>query len=202
MESIDLSGIWLWFLAFWSVLDAMFSFINNCFELVFNAIPGSAISFLIGIFCYSIAALLSISINHYNIGYKYILLRIFNSVFLIILILFSIWRFGLVSMLEDEFTVYTFTEFLINAFYVLFGVVLFVAFYKRIPWLRKALLIFLWGMLLLLTFIICPILEGFVLSDSTLVQILIIAAIFAVPNLSLLYQEKKMKGESEEDNEK
>ena len=39
MADIDLTGVYNVFMFIWSVLDAMFSFIESAFRDIFNAIP-------------------------------------------------------------------------------------------------------------------------------------------------------------------
>lgn len=184
----------------WGILDGIFSFIENSFILIFNAIPVEAIPFLIGIFAYSIVAILDITINHMETGNKLLILKIFHKIFLVFIILFSVWRIGVVAMIDTGISIHSFAEFFINLLYILFGVILFIAFYKKIPWVKKALLILLWSLFLLLTFVICPAFSDFILSDSTLIQVLLTATIFVVPNSILIYQRAKLgTGEESED---
>lgn len=198
MSDIDLTGVYNVFMFIWSVLDAMFTFIENSFRDIFNAIPVPAIPFLIGIFSYAIVAFLLISINHMKSGKKVLILKIFHKIFLVFVILFSIWRIGIISMLDNEISVQTFSEFFINLIYIMFAIVLFLSFYRQVPWIGKALLILVWSLFLLLTFVICPATSDFQLSDNTLIQVLLVATLFVVPNSILAYQKSKQGGGNDE----
>ena len=197
MADIDLTGVYNVFMIIWSVLDAMFSFIESAFRDIFNAIPSEAIPFLIAIFSYSIVAVLIISINRMETGNQVIFLKIFHKIFLIFVILFSIWRIGIIAMISNEISIQTFSQFFINLIYILFGIILFVVFYRKVPWVKKAILILVWGIFLLLTFVIAPATSDFVLSDNTLIQVLLVATLFVVPNSILAYQ-KSRRGEDNE----
>jgi len=183
------------FMAIWSVLDAMFSFIDNGFRSIFSAIPASAIPFLIAIFCYSVVAIFALIIKRTDVGNKRMALRAFYYIFLVFVFLFALWRLGIVIMIEDKMTIDTISEFFINLIYVLFAMVLFIVFYRKIPWLKKALLIVIWSLFLLLTFIICPMIGESQLTESTLYQVLTISFIFVVPNGILQYQKAKQSEE-------
>ncbi len=200
MSDVDLTGVYNVFMFIWSILDAMFSFIENSIKDIFNAIPVPAIPFLIGIFSYSIIAFLLISINNMKSGKKVLILKIFHKIFLVFVILFSIWRIGLISMLDNEISVQTFAAFFINLIYIMFAIVLFISFYRQVPWIGKVLLILVWSMFLLLTFVICPATSDFQLSNNTLIQVLLVATLFVVPNSILAYQKSK-KGSGDGDDE-
>lgn len=185
---------------FWGILDVIFMFVDQLFRHIFDAIPGEAIMFLIGIFCYSILSFFVYFINSSKESSKRLILKVFYVIFIIIMGFFTIWRLGFIVMLDyidAEFTITTFTIFFINIIYILFAVILFVSFYKKIPWLKNAIIILLWVMFLLLTFIICPAMEYgqsgvfTTLSSDTLFQVLIVATIFIVPRG--LNKFKKMK---------
>lgn len=191
MSNVDLSPVFNVFMFIWSILDAIFSFIESSFIDIFNGIPSEAIPFLIGIFAYSIVAVFDIYINHMETGNKLLILKIFHRIFLVFVILFSVWRIGIIAMIGNGISIQTFSQFFINLMYILFGIILFIAFYKKIPWVKKALLILIWSMFLLLTFVICPATSEFTLSDSTLIQVLLTATIFVVPNSILVYQKAK-----------
>ncbi len=197
MADIDLTGVYNVFMFIWSVLDAMFSFIESAFRDIFNAIPIEAIPFLIAIFSYSIIAVLIISIYRMETGNQALFLKIFHKIFLIFVILFSIWRIGIISMISNEISIQTFSQFFINLIYILFAIVLFIVFYRKIPWVKKALLILVWALFLLLTFVIAPATSDFQLSDNTLIQVLLVATIFVVPNSILAYQKSKRGGDNE-----
>ncbi|MHA1488547.1 MAG: hypothetical protein ACTSRI_02695 [Promethearchaeota archaeon] len=168
----------------------IFTFIDQLFRRVFDAICNEAITFLIAIFCYSISSFFVYFINSSNESSRRLILKIFYTLFIVIIAFFTIWRLGFIVMLDyidAEFSFSTFTIFFINIVYILFALILFVSFYKKIPWLKNAIIILLWAMFLLLTFIICPAMEYgqssvfTTLSSDTLFQVLIVATIFIVP---------------------
>ena len=179
------------FLAFWSVLDAMFTFIDDAFRDIFNCIPVAAIPFLIAIFCYSVVAMMIYFIKKQPVGNRKVGLKAFYWAFVGFFLLFSIWRFGIVVMLEDKLTIETFSQFFVNLVYVAFGMILIVMFYKNVPWLKKVLLILIWSIFLLLTFLICPALGESKLSESTVWQVLLVAFLFVVPNSLNMLQKAK-----------
>lgn len=180
------------FLGIWYVLDVIFGFIDRGFRAVFNAIPDSAIPFLIGIACYSICAIFILIIERQEPGRKLLYYKVFYKAFIVIMVLFSIWRLGFITQLASEVSFVTVSQFVINIVYIIFAAVLLVTFYRKIPWLKKAIIIILWTMLLLLTFIVSPATGESELSDSTLYQILLIATLFIVPHGLIQYN--KMKG--------
>lgn len=179
------------FLAIWHVFDIIFGFIERGFRAVFNAIPNSAIPFLIAIACYSICAIFVVIIDRQEPGRRMLYYKIFYKCFIGIMLLFSIWRFGIITQLVSEVNFNTISQFLINIIYIIFGGILLITFYRKVPWLKKAIIIILWTMLLLLTFIICPATGESELSDSTLYQVLLIATLFIVPHG--IIQFKKLK---------
>lgn len=181
------------FMFFWTFLDLIFIFIDNMFRSIFNAIPGTAMPFLIGIFCYSISATFMILIDKQDEGSKRVLLKAFYRIFLILVTLFVVWRFGIVMMIEEKLTIETLSEFFINLVYISFAMVLFVIFYRKIIWIKKILLILMWSIFLLLTFVICPALGESELSDTTLYQVLLISVLFIIPNSFVQYKKASKK---------
>lgn len=179
------------FLVIWSIFDVIFGFIDRAFKAVFNAIPYSAMPFLIGIAMYSICAMFVLVIEKQESGKKILYYKVFYKVFIVIMLLFSIWRLGFITQLASEINFATISQFIINIIYIIFAAVLLVTFYRKIPWLKKALVIILWTLLLLLTFIICPATGESELTDSTLIQILLIATLFVVPHGILQYNKMK-----------
>lgn len=170
------------FLAIWSVFNALFTFIENVFIALFNAIPYSAMPFLIGIACYSICVIIVLSIERQEPGKKVILYKFFYKIFIVFMVLFSIWRLGFITQLANEISFATVAQFLINIVYIIFAAVLLVSFYRKIPWLKRAIIAILWILFLVLTFIVCPLTGESELTDSTLIQVLLIAALFVVPH--------------------
>lgn len=183
------------FLVIWYIFDVIFGFIERAFMAVFNAIPNTAMPFLIGIACYSICAIFILIIEKQPPGKKLIYYKIFYKVFVVIMILFSIWRLGFITQLASEVSFITVSQFVINIVYIIFAAILLITFYRKIPWLKKAIVIILWTMLLIITFIVSPATGESELSDSTLIQILLIATLFVVPHGLLQYN--KLKGGAE-----
>lgn len=188
---------------FWGILDVIFIFIDQLFRHVFDAIPFEAVTFLIGIFCYSILSFFVYFINRSNESSKRLILKVFYVAFIIIMAMFTIWRMGFIIMLDyidAEFSFSTFAIFFINIVYILFAVILFVSFYKKVPWLRNAIIIVLWAIFLLLTFLICPAMEYMqsgvftTLSSDTLFQVIIVATIFIVPKSLNKFKKVKESG--------
>lgn len=182
------------FLAFWSILDVIFSFIDESFTLVFNALPSDAIPYVIGIFVYSVIAIMVVIITAQDKGNKKLALKLFYYCLVLISILYTIWRFGIISMIEPEITASTVSEFVVNIIYVVFAMLLVVSFLRKITWLKKAIIFLLWFLLLLITFVLAPAFSEFQLSDSTLIQVLLLAAIFIVPSGYHKIQQAKRSG--------
>ena len=108
---------------------------------------------------------------------------------------FSIWRFGIIILVEERVGTMEMTSiFFMNLFYIIFAVLIIWAFVKKIPWLKKALILFLWVMFFIFTFVICPALGESELTSSTLVQFLLVGVIFAVPNIANQYTDSKKSG--------
>ena len=172
------------FLIIWSLLDALFWFIENIFISIFNAIPYVAIQFLIAIFCYSVVAIMEYFINREEIGTQKLLYKVFYAVFGVFMFLWVFWRFGNIIKLDqlaDAPISMQIEVFIVNIVYMIFGMVVFMMFLKKITWLKKAVLVITWSLFLLLTFIICPAFTDFTLTDSTLIQVLIVASLFIAP---------------------
>ena len=186
-------ALWSIFMGLWFILDLFFTWIDEQFRLVFNAIPYTAIAFLIGIFCYSIVAFFYWAIDKAGNTRKRLYLKIFYAIYSIIMVLFSIWRLGFMAMIDNKINVVTIGEFLFNLVYIIFGVILIVSFLKKIDWLKKAIIGFLWAMLSLFTWVIGPIIGEITLSQETLQQFLILAIIFLIPNFMYEYRKQKRK---------
>lgn len=181
-------------MAIWTFLDLIFSFIDALFQNLFSAIPLEAIPFLIGIFCYSVIAFIMFFTEIAPEGADIIILKIYYKVFSVIMVLFTTWRFGFIIALDYAYaqaSLFNIITWTVNIVYILIGLVLFYAFYrKNASGLRKLIIIVLWTFFLVITFIIVPALEWSyssntlalsTISPDTLVQVLIVAAIFATP---------------------
>lgn len=194
---------------FWSFLDVIFTFVDLLFTHLFDAIPVEAIPFLIGIFCYSVCAFFVFFIDRAGPGSGTLLLKLFYYGFMVIMTLFTVWRLGFIVALDyvsAEVSVDSLATFFVNLIYILFALVLFIAFYRKMPWLKKAIIVLLWSMFLLLTFIICPAMSWQYsgdtivfteLTSSTLMQVLIVASIFIVPQGMTKLKKAKTEGVDE-----
>jgi hypothetical protein len=181
------------FYGVWLVLDAIFTFTYTVIGNVFNALPPEALPFLIAIICYSFSAYLSYAIERYQ-GRKAYLYRIYNAVFLVLVILFTLWRLGFtLDMLPDDLLANTLTM-IINVLYIIAGAILFYAFYYNNKWIKKAFLILSWLFLILITFGFAPALTDYMPDDAALTQILLAAIIFAAPNALLFIQSHRQEG--------
>ncbi|MGV9141350.1 MAG: hypothetical protein ACOC1X_00265 [Promethearchaeota archaeon] len=196
MNKVDFSGVLGIFMNIWNVLDKVFSYVDQLFRWLFPAIPDAAITFLIGIFCYSLAAIIEVIIGLQPEDKQSLGLRAFYSFFCVILFMFSLWRFGIITQLDNSITAFTITEFIIGVAYVVFGVILFVAFYRQIPWLRSGMVLLLWVLLIVLTFVICPITTEFEPTSDTLTQVLIAAVVF-IPPYSISYVQSHQREQEE-----
>jgi len=184
---------WSIFITIWAGLDIMFIWFDAQFRLVFNAIPYTAISFLIGICCYAFLAFMMWAIDRVGQSRKRVFLKGFYLLYSILMIMFTIWRLGFIAMIDKELTVFTLGEFFFNLAYILFGLVLIIAFMKKIPWLKKALVAFLWIMFSLFTWVIGPLVGEIVLSSDTLTQFLLVGVIFGIPGIMYEYRRTKKK---------
>lgn len=182
------------FYSIWQVLNVFFLYIDGLFRSLFDAIPAPAITFLIGIVCYSLLEFLVFFINREEKGNKKLFLKVLYGLSVIIVILFSIWRFGIISQIDSTITFETMTEFLINIIYMLFAIILIVSFLKKITWLRKAILVLLWSLFFIATFITSTIFDGFNLTNTTLLQFLLVGLVFGIPFSMTKYQKAKKSG--------
>ncbi|MBS3742407.1 MAG: hypothetical protein KGY74_09830 [Candidatus Cloacimonetes bacterium] len=184
------------FLSIWVVLDAMFHFIDLQFTNVFSAIPADAIPFLMGIVLLSIIEFFAFFINRMETGQRRVVLKVFYALLGILLFLITIWRLGIVSQIERsaDFTL-TLTEFFIFGVYAIFVFAIAYSFWKGSgEKVRKWLLLVLWLLFTLVTWVIAPILQYFELSYHTLTQFLLVAVIFAIPQGLTSYQAWQKKG--------
>jgi len=182
------------FLAIWNVLDVFFSSIELFITQLFSYIPPSAIQFLIGILCYSLLAFLLWSIDKAGNSRKRLGFKFLYRIATILMILFTLWRMGFVAQIASEVSVVTISQFLINLAYVIVAIIFIVAFFKKIPWLKKFLLIFLWVLFTLFTFIVGPYLANEItLSSETLVSYLVVVTLFMIPNAMNEYRKMKRK---------
>jgi len=184
------------FYAFWSVLDIIFSYIDQQFRNVFSSIPSDAIQFLIGIYCYILLTVIGIFVQREEDEKVEIILTAIYGFFTIITIAFTVWRIGIINSLRG-LNFNTITQFLINLVYVGFFIVLIYAFYQKVPWLKKALLILLWILFALTTWVLAPALTDFELSWATTTQFFTTMALFGI--FESLYE---LKYKKEEDDDK
>lgn len=188
--------LWDIFLVVWVYLDEMFTWIDAQFKLVFDAIPETAIPFLIGICCYSVCAFMHWGHEKLGKTRKALILKSFYVAYFILMILFTFWRLGLISKIDDEVTAYTLGEFLFNLAYIIFFMILIISFMKKIDWLQKAIISFLWACFTLFTFVIGPLIGEITLSFDTLTQFLIVGVIFVIPNGMYRYRKSRTSGDS------
>jgi hypothetical protein len=183
-----------WFYAFWSVLDVIFSYIDQQFRNVFSSIPPDAIQFLIGIYCYILLTVISIFIQREEEHKVEIILTAIYGFFTIITMAFTIWRIGIINSLRG-LNFNTITQFIINLVYIAFFIVLIFAFYQKTLWLKKSLLILLWVLFTLTTWVLSPALTEFELTWATTTQFFTTMALFGVFEslYELKFKEKKEK---------
>ncbi len=186
--------LWDLFMAIWAVLNLLFRFIDDSFANIFNAIPQTAIPFVVGIFCYSIVAIFLILLEKLE-GSERLAINIFYKVFLIVIILFTIWRFGFIALLDDRVNADTLSQFFINMIYIMFAFVLFISFYRSVPWLKKAIIVLLWSCLTLLTFLICPLVGESETTTNTILQFLVIMFVFVIPHSVYYKVQSNERGE-------
>ena len=125
------------FMGVWSVFDAFFGFIDGAFRAIFSAIPDVAMAFLIAIFCYSLLAICECAILRKTPGDSILSIKVFYGLILVLMVLFSVWRLGFIVLLEDVFTMANLAQFLVNLIYIIFGAILIVSFYRKMPHLKN-----------------------------------------------------------------
>jgi len=160
------------------VLDIFFNGVTEWFGNVFTAIPESALFFLIGIATWSFLAIIDFYAENRSlwwwIGYGF---------FVTLAGLFSLWKFGLLFYIEDQMTWENIAEFLSIIFAIILVVALGFSFYKKNLWLKRLILVFMWTMFTLVTWLIAPLTGESELSWDTLVQFTLIVVVFAFPFL-------------------
>jgi len=184
------------FLAFWAVLDMMFTWIEQQFINVFSAIPNEAIPFLMGIVLMSIIEFSRFFINRMDPSMKRIGLKIFYIILGILLFLITVWRLGIVSMVESnaDFTV-TIMKLIVFGVYIIFIFAIVVSFWKQYgDKIRKGAIIILWFLFLLTTWVIAPVFLSFELSFSTATQTIFSVLFFVIPEGLTHYQEWAEEG--------
>lgn len=163
-----------------------FSSIEESFQQIFDSIPHSAQPYLISIVIYATMALLLFEAYRNGIRWWLVWLG-----FGVMAVLFSIWRLSILDELPDVFSWDTISELCLLIFSTVFIALLAVAFYKKNPWLKKAILIFIWALFTLFTWIIAPAAGEMELSYSTLKQYLLVAALFAIPYVAALIERQR-----------
>jgi hypothetical protein len=156
----------------------MFAWFPRTVDEIFDNIPTSANTYLIGIVAFSFMALATYYLKPRPIGWKLLWLS-----FIVISTLFTLWRLGLIFYIEDQVTWETTGEFFALIGSVLLVMILGFAFYNKNPWIRKMVLVFLWVMFMLMTWVVAPYSGEMALSYDTLKQTLVIAVLFAFPFL-------------------
>lgn len=140
-------------------------------------------------------------------GADIIILKVYYRGFMVIMTLFTIWRFGFIVALDyayAQISLYSIATWAVNIVYIGIGFVLFYAFYKEnASGLRKLIIIVLWSLFLLITFIIVPAMEWrysdntmalSTISPDTLFQTMVVAAIFVTPRGLSKWKQMKTEG--------
>lgn len=183
------------FMVIWSVIDVMFTAIENWFIFVFSVIPICAIPFLIGIVFYSVLAFVKWCADKSGESRKRLLFKAIIIGFTVFMIMFTVWRLGLIALIpEDQIFLLGLAEFIYNMMYILLGFVLLIVFLRKIPWLKKLLIIFLWGGFLFFTFIIAPFIEDVAFNIDTVFVVFLLGGFFSIPNIMYEYRKMKAKG--------
>lgn len=187
------------FAGFWSILDVFFNTITNIFANIFDAVPSTALPFLIGLFCYALIDFLAFLVFMQGGGFKGALMRALMVVTSILTILFALWRLGIIEDLEFEFTVGTVSEVFVSIVYITFGIILAYTIYSdKGQMIRTCLQVLLWGLLLLVTFVTAPVFEGFMPDFDTVTQIMVCAIIFGIPKILNSYDQQRNEAENDE----
>ncbi len=171
----------------------LFEFITTQIVSIFNGIPTTCVDFIIAILTYGTLAFLLYFKKKSKDGWKVVCSIIYYLV-LAVTILYIIWKTRLVSLLDENAIGYdNIAMFFINLMYVLLAIGIMVVFYRsenkrealgennRIKVLKTVIKIFIWTMFLLITFVISPIFDGFLLTMDTFVQTGILFVYFSVP---------------------
>jgi len=163
-----------------------FASIEEGFQQVFDAIPVSAQPYLISIVIYAIMASLLFKALKNGIRWWLVWLG-----FGVMAILFSIWRLSILAVLPEIFSWDTISELCLLLFSTAFIAMIAIAFYKKNPWLKKAILVFVWILFTLFTWIVAPAAGEMELSYGTLKQYLLVAALFAIPYVAALLERQR-----------
>ena len=191
---VNVFEFWLeMFILITTPIALFFEFITMQITSIFNAIPTACVDFIIAILTYGTLAFLLYFKKKSKDSWKIIFSIIYYLV-LVVTILYVIWKTRLVSLLDEETIGYdNIAVFFINLMYVLLAIGIMIVFYRsenkreemgesnRIQVLKTVIKIFIWAMFLLITFIIAPIFDGFLLTMDTFVQTGILFVYFSAP---------------------
>jgi len=94
-------------------------------------------------------------------------------------------------MLENKADIMTISEFLVNVLYIILAGAIIYVFIKKVPYIRKLLLAFMWICFFLFTWVICPALGESEITSNTFWEFMGVAFIFAVPNTINEYTKRR-----------
>jgi hypothetical protein len=120
-------------------------------------------------------------------------MKIFYKAYIGFMICFTLWKLGVVSVAaQTKSNFETYTELVIFAVYFIFIAAVGYSFYKQeAKKVRRGILLILWALFTSITFLFAPIFEGFILTQFTLQQFLIVVVIGVIPAGLVQYQNSK-----------
>jgi hypothetical protein len=208
-EVTTIYDIWTnWFLVVWSIIDAMFGWIEMQTSSVFDAVPLASIQFVLAILCYGTLALLSYLTAKFPRGNPWrIAFSMMTKIFLVFTILFAVWRFGFVVELEERISTYTVSVFATNLIYALVAIFIAYVFYRDakesaddddersdLDKIQILLKIVIWTCYLL-TLLLAALFEGFLFTLDTWVQTALLITYFSTPYALLWWKDYKEREE-------
>jgi len=181
-------------------IAVFFSFLLVQLGSIFNGIPTSAIEYVMIILVWSVLSILALLRQRSN-GPIHLVFLVFHSVGLIITVLYMVWKIQLITYLENNISSDQITSFFEYLVYMLFAVVILLAFYRSdkrgvsgpgIKTIKKGVKIVIWGLFFLTVYVLEPVLQGYMLTMTTFIQTWLLVMLFMLPNV-FLYEVAKLK---------
>lgn len=172
---------------FFQGLDVVFEVLTSAIHAFIPSIPHSALTYAIGILVYSLMLILTFFTRRHPRA-----LKVVWVLFWIGAALFTLWRLGVLFLLPDDVSVGRGAGEAFALFAVVFMVVMITfAIYHRNQWIPMIVLGFMWGMFLLITWVICPLNGESAVDEGTFGDTLLIFLVFMAGIILVKIQEKK-----------
>lgn len=188
------------FWMFWGFLDMVFTGIVDMFIGIFDEMPLVSIPILVALACYAIMDFTKFIADTQEQMMGRMGTKVVAVIASIVALLFTLWRIGLVEMMDGSLSFETVSELAVTVLYIAFAIALVYAFMAQNgEKIRRGLQIILWASLFLTVFVFAPVFDAFEPSYHTMSQLLVSVLIFGTPKLLRQYQKNRDQEALEED---